>query len=262
MRIIGVVDLLDGLAVHAVAGHREGYTAVQAIAGESIEPGDALALARTYLDRFGLTELYAADLDAILGRTSQDALIARLTALGAPLWLDGAISSREQARHALTLGAGRVVVGLETLPSYDVLRDICDEVGGDRVAFSLDLKHGEPIIASSPDAAGGIESGEPPAKVAAHASAAGAGMVIVIDLARVGTGKGLDLELITRVREATGGLTLVAGGGVRGSADLTRLAEAGCDGALVATSVLDGRLDAAGIAAAATLGTPPSPSEV
>ena len=262
MRVIGVVDLLDGLAVHAVAGQREGYTPVQAIAGEPIEPGDTLALARAYLDRFGLTELYAADLDAILGGRSQDALIARLTTLGAPLWLDSAVSSEQRARHALNLGAARVVVGLETLPSYDLLRDICDEVGGDRVAFSLDLKNGKPIIASFPDGAGGIESGEPADQVAARAGEAGAGTVIVIDLARVGTGRGLDLELITRVREATEGLTLVAGGGVRGSADLTRLAEAGSDAALVATSVLDGRLSASEIAAAATLGTPPSPSEV
>ena len=183
MRVIGVVDLLDGLAVHAVAGQREGYTPVQAIAGEPIEPGDTLTLARAYLDRFGLTELYAADLDAILGRRSQDALIARLTMLGAPLWLDSAVSSGQRARHALNLGAARVVVGLETLPSYDVLRDICDEVGGDRVAFSLDLKNGAPIIASFPDSAGGIESGEAADQVAARAGEAGAGTVIVIDLA-------------------------------------------------------------------------------
>ena len=254
MRVIGVIDLIDGLAVHAVAGQREGYTPVQAIAGETIEPGDALALAQAYLDRFKLTELYAADLDAILGGTSQDALVARLTALGAPLWLDSAVSSREGARHALTLGTAHVVVGLETLPSYDVLRDICDEVGGDRVAFSLDLKNGEPIIAPSHDGAGSIESGEPPGEVVARARDAGAGAVIVIDLARVGTGKGLDVELITRVRRATAGLTLVAGGGVRGSQDLTLLAEAGCDGALVATSIHEGRLDVAEIADAVGTG--------
>ena len=66
--MIGVVDLLGGRAVHARAGRREDYRPVRAVAGSVIEPGDALALARVYIDRLGLTELYAADLDAILGR--------------------------------------------------------------------------------------------------------------------------------------------------------------------------------------------------
>jgi phosphoribosylformimino-5-aminoimidazole carboxamide ribotide isomerase len=45
-------------------------------------------------------------------------------------------------------------------------------------------------------------------------------------------------------------VTLVAGGGVRGADDLARLADAGCDGALVATALHDGRLSAADVTAA------------
>jgi len=72
----------------------------------------------------------------------------------------------------------------------------------------------------------------------------------MIDLARVGTRSGLDLELVARVREAAPGLVLLAGGGVRGLDDLARLSDAGCDGALVATALHDGRIGAAEIAAA------------
>jgi phosphoribosylformimino-5-aminoimidazole carboxamide ribotide isomerase len=43
---------------------------------------------------------------------------------------------------------------------------------------------------------------------------------------------------------------LLAGGGVRGYEDLARLADAGCDGALVATALHDGRLCAADVASA------------
>jgi phosphoribosylformimino-5-aminoimidazole carboxamide ribotide isomerase len=92
--------------------------------------------------------------------------------------------------------------------------------------------------------------------VAARAASAGAGAVIVIDLARVGTGTGLDLALIARVREAAPQVTLLAGGGVRGPEDLARLADSGCDGALVATALHDGRLGAAEVAAAERLGRP------
>jgi phosphoribosylformimino-5-aminoimidazole carboxamide ribotide isomerase len=240
---------------------------VRDVAGLPIEPGDALALAGTYVDRLGLRELYVADLDAILAASSEthqpdephggggldrrrgDTLVAAVAALGAPLWLDAGVSSADRARHALDLGATRVVVGLETLPSYHALAEVCSAVGGDRVAFSLDLRAGDPVVAS-----GGIPPGEPAHVVAAHAADAGAGAMIVIDLARVGTGAGLDIGLIGRVRVAAPGLTLLAGGGIQGLEDLARLADSGCDGALVATALHNGRLGAADLAAAGRLG--------
>jgi len=278
MRVIGVVDLLAGRAVHARAGRRESYRPVTAVAGSPIEAGDALGLARAYMDRLGLTEMYAADLDAIMGTkgdgprggpdggpdkvrpagASQDAIVAAMAALGAPLWLDAGVSSADRARHALDLGAARVVVGLETLTSFDALTRICAALGGDRVAFSLDLRDGKPVFAAG--ASDGVGPGEPAHVVAARAAHSGAGAVIVLDLARVGTGAGLDLALIARVRETTPGLTLVAGGGIGGLEDLVRLADSGCDGALVATALHDGRLGAAEVTAARRLAGHRSPT--
>ena len=136
-----------------------------------------------------------------------------------------------------------VVVGLETLRSYDALAGICREAGVGTVALSLDLRNGRPVCAFPND--------DPPEVVAARAADAGADAVIVIDLARVGMNAGLDLELIGRLRAAVPAVTLVAGGGIRGPDDLSRLADAGCDGALVATALLEGRLSAADVAGGA-----------
>jgi phosphoribosylformimino-5-aminoimidazole carboxamide ribotide isomerase len=260
MRVIGVIDLLAGRAVHARGGQRERYRPVRIAAGSPIAPGDALALARAYVERTGISELYVADLDAIAAALAdaladdhlcikaagpQDALVAAVATLDAPLWLDAGVSSPDRARHAITLGAAHVIVGLETLASYDALKRTCDAVGGDRVAFSLDLRHGEPILGSH-----GIPPGEPPQILAARAADMGAAAVIVLDLARVGTGAGLDLRVIERVRTSTPGLTLLAGGGVRGLEDLRGLGDAGCDAALVATALQDGRLGAKDVLAA------------
>jgi phosphoribosylformimino-5-aminoimidazole carboxamide ribotide isomerase len=248
MRVIGVVDLRAGRAVHARGGARDRYAPVDVIAGVRIDPGDPLALARAYIDRLGVTELYAADLDAILRHPPQDTVVARLAALGAPLCVDAGVSSVDGARRLLALGVRQVVVGLETLPSYAALRSVCDAVGGGRVAFSLDLRGREPVLA--PD---GIPPGDTLDRVAARAAEAGAGTIIVLDLARVGTGAGLDLETLAGIRRAVPHLTLLAGGGVAGPGDLARLAEAGCDGALVATALHTGLIGAAEIAAAARL---------
>jgi len=235
--VIGVIDLRGGRAVHARAGVRERYAAVQSAAGATIA-GDPVALGRAYVDRLGLTEMYVADLDAILGQPPQDAMVAALTALGAGVWIDAGVASVNRARHVLELGAARVVVGLETLPSYGRLAEICEAVGGERVAFSLDLRDGVPVLAT------GIQPVDPPERVAARAAGTGAGAVIVLDLARVGMAEGVDLTVVAGVRQATPGLTLLAGGGIRGLEDVARLGDAGCDGVLVATALQDGRLSA------------------
>src|SRR5437667_100406 len=84
--------------------------------------------------------------------------------------------------------------------------------------------------------------GEDADTLAARAAAAGAGAIIVLDLARVGMRTGLDLNLLARVKAAVPAVELIAGGGVRGVDDLATLADAGCDAALVATALQDGSL--------------------
>src|SRR5438477_544609 len=100
MRVLGVIDLMHGCAVHARAGDREHYEPVRAVAGAVIDAGDPVALARAYRDRFGLDELYVADLDAILGGAPQGRRVSDLAAV-ADVWLDAGVSSVYSARHAL-----------------------------------------------------------------------------------------------------------------------------------------------------------------
>ena len=233
MRVIGVVDLLGGRAVHARGGARDRYVPVRVSGGVPVD-GDAVALARAYIDRCGFRDIYAADLDAIVHGTPQAPLVKALAGLGARVWLDAGVSSVDAARAALDHGASRVIVGLETLTSFDVLARICGALGSERVAFSLDLRDGVPITHID----GARECS--PERLAARAMDAGASAIVVIDLRRVGTGGGIDLPTVGRVRRAAPGVALVAGGGVRTIADVDRLADSGCDGVLMATALHDG----------------------
>ena len=242
-KVIGVVDLSDGLAVHAQSGARAHYGPVRSLAGRPIRPGDARAIVRWYVEELGVREIYVADLDALRGRPAQHALIRGLASFDVPLWLDAATSTVAAARTAVEDGATRVVVGLETLASLDALAAICRAVGGQNVAFSLDLRRGEPLV--SPVAALG---GQTPEQIAATAVAEGARTVIMLDLSRVGTRRGLDLDLLARVRASIPTAELVVGGGVRGVTDLAAAAAAGCNAALVATALYDGRLVSADLA--------------
>ncbi len=249
MRIIGVIDMLRGRAVHARAGSRDRYAPVQTAAGWPIDPGNAKTLAEVYTDVLGVSEIYAADLDAILNQPPQDEVTRRLASLTAPLWLDAGVRSVDDAQRAIGLGASRVIVGLETLPSFTLLSDICAAIGRERVAFSLDLRNGQPVVTSGTR----VEGAGSPEEIANLAVISGANTIIVIDLARVGTGRGLDVDLLRRIHSAASGPTLVAGGGVRNWDDLVQVAKAGCSAALVATALQNGRLGANEIAAAQKL---------
>jgi phosphoribosylformimino-5-aminoimidazole carboxamide ribotide isomerase len=249
LQIIGVLDLRGGRAVHARAGARDRYTAVQSAAGWPIDPGNVRTLAEIYTDVLGISDIYAADLDAILDRQPQEGVTRDLASMSAPLWLDAGVRSVDDARRAITLGASRVIVGLETLPSFEVLSQISAAIGKDRVAFSLDLRDGQPMVTNGIQ----LPSALSPENLARTAASSGVGALIVIDLARVGTGRGLDVDLLKRVRAAAPDLNLVAGGGVREWDDLVRAAKAGSTGALLATALHNGRIGATEIAEAQKL---------
>ena len=218
VRVVGVIDLKAGAAVHAVRGERERYRPV----------GDPLSLARTFRDALGLDELYVADLDAIGGGGGQNAIIAEL-AREARVMVDAGVSEPERARALLDLGAHRVVVGTETLTGADALDRLLAELG--EIVLSVDLRDGR-ALSRDPRLAG-----LPALDAVARLHRAGLREVIVLDLARVGSGMGPDIRLIAELHAAFPGLELLAGGGVRDAGDLRALADAGAAGALVATAL-------------------------
>jgi phosphoribosylformimino-5-aminoimidazole carboxamide ribotide isomerase len=242
VHIIGVIDLKDGTAVHARGGRRDRYAAVQQSAGASIA-GRALTLARHYVETFGLTDIYLADLDAITSRTPQIEAIRSLTTIGASLQIDAGIVNPDDAQRMADAGADAIVVGLETLPSFDALASICTS-SPRPVIFSLDLREGTPFTGGAGSA---VDS---PETIAAHAVRAGVQSIVVLDVARVGTGDGPDLRLLQRVRAVVPATPVYAGGGIRDLRDLEQLARIGCAGALVATAIHEGRLTPADIDAA------------
>ena len=225
----------------ARGGRREAYAPVRSQLVDGGAASDPVVLARAYRDVLGCDEWYVADLDALAGGAVQRALVRALAGLRGRLLVDAAVSSPERARELIADGATRVVVGLESLPSLDALGRIARAVGLERTAFSLDLRDGAPLAEAR-------LSGTP-LELARAAVTAGAGAIIVLDLARVGSGRGVDSGLLEALRRAHPHVELLAGGGIGTVRDLERLADAGLDGALVATALHDGTIRRGDVAA-------------
>ncbi|HEX4600310.1 MAG TPA: HisA/HisF-related TIM barrel protein [Gemmatimonadales bacterium] len=236
MRVIPVLDLMAGQAVHARRGRRTAYRPIRSVLVPADRAGDPLGLARAFRETLGVDEWYVADLDALTGAAPQRGLVRALAGLGGRLLVDAAAATPDRAQDTLADGAARVVVGLETLPSFAALRRIADTIGRARLVFSLDLRAGRPVLRP------GTRHHGTPLALARAAVDAGAAALLVLDLARVGRRCGVNLELVGAVRRAHADVELLAGGGIRSVGDLERLAAAGCDGALVATALHEGGL--------------------
>src|SRR5262249_50181073 len=117
------------------------------------------------------------------------------------------------------------------------LADLLRAIGPDRLIFSLDLKQSQPLVGSQ--AWHGLDA----LSIARLALRLGVRRLIVLDLAQVGMNGGVaTLPLCRSLRCLDDRAEIIAGGGVRSEADLDALAKAGCDGALVASALHDGRL--------------------
>jgi len=235
MSIIPVIDLLEGQVVRAVRGDRHAYRPIESALCRSAQPR---VVARVLCEYTASRVLYLADLDALLGRAAQTALVVDLLdeLPDVLLWVDAGFRDRASADAWLaTLGAQAAralpVFGSESLASREAFEQcFAAQAPG---LLSLDRRHGQAL---DPSGCWDLPSLWPPT-------------LIVMTLDRVGADLGPDLQTLVEVRQRAPGATLVGAGGVRNAADLAAAQEAGADAWLVASALHDLRLPRAAAAA-------------
>jgi phosphoribosylformimino-5-aminoimidazole carboxamide ribotide isomerase len=238
MKVVPVMDVAGGKAVHAQGGDREQYGPVESALSPSADP---LRLAAAFRDRLGLIELYVADLDSIRGGQPHWDLYRALLRDGFSLMLDAGVRDLQLAVCLSQMGVRSVVVGLETLKGPQYLMEIVQGLGAPAVVLGLDLRRGVPLgdarLWGQRDAAG----------IAAFAFARKASRFLVLDLACVGSDRGPPVAAARAVVARCPGAEVLVGGGVRDRNDLEDLARLGVRGALVATALHRGTLDRAAV---------------
>jgi len=235
MKIIPVLDLLNGISVHAMRGERNKYRPLKSVLWPSPDP---LELAKVF-DSLGFDELYMADLDAILENKEDFSVFTRIgSETDLSLMVDAGINDLGKAERVLEAGASNIIIGTETLTDLGFAGEAVQALGEKRVIVSVDLKGGELLSRSEK-----VRSMNP-LRLVETLEERGVTRIIILDLARVGSEQGANMGIVAEVLEKTG-VEVVTGGGMRGIEDLEEARGLGVSGALIATVLHTGKLTVA-----------------
>jgi phosphoribosylformimino-5-aminoimidazole carboxamide ribotide isomerase len=220
---------MGGQVVRARMGNRDSYRPIETPLSPTADPIDVV---RGLLAVYRFSKLYIADLDAILRRGDNFAVQRKIRENfpALQLWIDNGVADFAALDALLASDYCVPVLGSESQMSPAL---IAQHRESQRVVLSLDFR-------------GEVFRG--PAEIL-NEPQYWPGRIIVMTLARVGSGAGPDLARLTAIKSIAEGREIFAAGGVRDGADLAALKGAGIAGALIATGLHDQRITRADLEA-------------
>lgn len=234
MILYPAIDLKDGKCVRLVQGAMDSATVFN----------DSPADQARQFERLGFKWLHLVDLDgAVEGRAvNAPAVEAILRKVAIPVQLGGGIRDRGAIERWLERGIARVILGTAAVKKPELIAEAGRAFPG-RIAVGIDARAG--IVAVEGWAQGSTLTAK---ELALRVQDAGAATIIYTDIARDGTGLGLNIDETLELAESVQ-IPVIASGGVGGLEDIRALmtGEDGCDnvaGVIIGRALYDGRIDA------------------
>ena len=232
MKVIPVIDVLNGVVVRAVKGERSEYRPLQSILTKSVQP---VEVAKEF-KKIGFLNLYVADLDAITDySTNFQPLKQIVDETSLKLMVDAGVTGFEGAQKLLDSGVSKIIIGTETLFDKNFVRDAVNFFGSERVMVSLDLKDDKLLCKLE------INCYKSPLSFLWSLKDMGVSQVIILDLRKVGSSEGVNVSFLKKVIKKNE-VDVYVGGGIRDINDLVELKNLGLSGALVATALHTGKI--------------------
>jgi phosphoribosylformimino-5-aminoimidazole carboxamide ribotide isomerase len=239
MLVIPAIDLKDGRCVRLVRGDMTQVT---------VYSDDPAAVARGF-EAAGAEWIHVVDLDgAIRGApVNADAIAAVCRAVGVRVEVGGGVRDLATLARVFAAGAGRVVLGTAALEDPDFFREACRRHPG-AILAGIDARRGRVSVAGWTR-----DSGTEVGTLAARVADAGAAAIVFTDIARDGTGDGVNAAAVDALA-AQVTLPVIASGGVAALDDvraLVALRRPNLTGVIVGRAIYTGGVD---LAAALRLG--------
>ncbi len=230
MRLLFVMDLLNGVVVHAKRGERAKYMPVHLSSSvvSSSEPMHVIEAVRP-------SEVYIADLNRLMGTGTNIETLDAIRKNYRDIWiaLDYGVKSSSELEEIARI-ADSIILGTETASL-----ELIQAAASYPITVSIDMFQHR-VRAS--DVRMKIE----PLRLIEELDGYPVESIIILELDRVGTNSGIDTDFIARCVERSSH-DILCGGGVRNYEDIYKLEAIGVKGALVATAVHEGAITVSGL---------------
>jgi phosphoribosylformimino-5-aminoimidazole carboxamide ribotide isomerase len=221
--IFPCIDLMDGKVVQLVQGREKALEAEPLVTLEKFK---------------AFPEIQVIDLDAAMGRGSNDGLVGQL-ASRAVTRVGGGVRSVERAKALAGQGAHRVIVGTAAFHAggvnEDLLGAMADAIGRDRLIVALDSKDGRIVVKGWRESTG-LTAEQVIGQLEPHCAGF---LCTYVD--KEGMMQGTDLGWFRRLRAATE-LEITAAGGITTLEEVRALLAMRVHAAL-GMAIYTGRLD-------------------
>ncbi|MDD5215046.1 MAG: HisA/HisF-related TIM barrel protein [Methylococcales bacterium] len=218
MKVIPVIDLKNGVVVHAKRGERENYQPIKSVLTTK---ADIYSVLNGFLQLHAFDTFYIADLDAITGQGRQHSLIEQV--------------AKDCPKITFWVDAGYQKVQ-KFLPNYlPVLGSEC--FTDDNFYEILELE--KRFILSLDFGANGEKLGSQNFFTQAELWSEN---VIVMTLNRVGSSQGVAIDLLKKFKHDYSKTNFIAAGGVRNRDDLAQLEKMDIEQVLVASALHSGAI--------------------
>lgn len=234
LRIIPVIDILNSEAVHAIKGKRAQYKPLESKLFNSSNP---LEIVKILNRKFNFNEIYIADLDSIINNKPNFKLLSKILKIPRlKIILDPGIKNRDDLLIYSKYSINKLILGLETIDSYNVVNEGLKIIGKNELIVSIDMVKGE-IISKVKEI-----KNQSVINVVNTLDEYGVKEIILLDLFRVGQKIGGIPPFYLKIRKTFSGNTLV-GGGIKNFNDLLIYNKNEFSGVLIATAFYDGSIN-------------------
>ena len=233
-KVIPVIDILNSEAVHAIRGERKSY---KPLISKLFKTSNPLDILQVLAFNYEFKDFYIADLDAIINDKPNFHLLSNILKISdLNIMIDPGIGNNNDILHFSKFDINKLIIGLETVRSLEVIREALNIIGQNKLILSIDM-YKEKVLSRAKKI-----KDKSPIEIVKIVEEIGVNELILLDLFRVGQKIGGIPEQYLKIQDSFGG-NIFVGGGIKDYKDLLKYKEFNFAGVLIATALYDGTIN-------------------
>lgn len=229
MRIIPAIDIINGKCVRLSKGD---YST------EKIYNENPLEVAKMF-ENHGVEFLHLVDLDGAKASHIVNYKVLETIATRTNLSIDfgGGLKSDKDLKIAFESGANQITGGSIAVKNPSIFKSWLQNYGADKIILGADAIHEKIAIEGWLE-----ESEEELIPFIQNYENEGVSYVICTDISKDGMLQGPSFELYQKILKETSTIKLIASGGISTFDELPKLAEMGCEGAIIGKAIYEHKI--------------------